>query len=92
MKIVLGHLYPDYLNIYADRGNMAVLDRRASWRGIELDYRPIGVEEPLAPGEYDLLYIGGGQFVHAPHTGDVVKVSNLGDSWYASTYVGARRP
>ena len=37
------------------------------------------------------LYIGGGQFVHAPHTGDVVKISSLGDSWYAATYVGARR-
>ena len=37
------------------------------------------------------LYIGGGQFVHAPHTGDVVKVSNLDDGWYASSYVGARR-
>jgi peptidoglycan DL-endopeptidase CwlO len=37
------------------------------------------------------IYIGGGQFVHAPHTGDVVKISNLSDSWYAATYVGARR-
>jgi len=37
------------------------------------------------------LYIGGGQFVHAPHTGDVVKISSLSDSWYAATYVGARR-
>jgi cell wall-associated NlpC family hydrolase len=37
------------------------------------------------------LYIGGGQFVHAPHTGDVVKISSLYDSWYASTYVGAKR-
>ncbi len=37
------------------------------------------------------IYIGGGQFIHAPHTGDVVKISSLGDSWYASTYVGARR-
>jgi peptidoglycan DL-endopeptidase CwlO len=36
------------------------------------------------------LYIGGGQFIHAPHTGDVVKISSLTD-WYASTYVGARR-
>lgn len=40
---------------------------------------------------HDGIYIGGGQFVHAPHTGDVVKISNLGDSWYAATYVGARR-
>ena len=37
------------------------------------------------------MYIGGGRFVHAPHTGDVVKISSLSESWYASTYVGARR-
>jgi peptidoglycan DL-endopeptidase CwlO len=37
------------------------------------------------------IYIGGGLFVHSPHTGDVVKVSSLSDSWYAATYVGARR-
>jgi peptidoglycan DL-endopeptidase CwlO len=36
------------------------------------------------------LYIGGGQFIHAPHTGDVVKISSL-SGWYASSYVGARR-
>jgi cell wall-associated NlpC family hydrolase len=37
------------------------------------------------------IYIGGGQFVHSPHSGDVVKISSLYDSWYAATYVGARR-
>jgi cell wall-associated NlpC family hydrolase len=37
------------------------------------------------------IYIGGGQFIHAPHTGDVVKISSIYDSWYASTWVGARR-
>jgi peptidoglycan DL-endopeptidase CwlO len=37
------------------------------------------------------IYIGGGRFVHAPHTGDVVKISSLSESWYASTYAGARR-
>jgi cell wall-associated NlpC family hydrolase len=37
------------------------------------------------------IYIGGGEFIHAPHTGDVVKISSLGDSWYSGTYVGARR-
>ena len=37
------------------------------------------------------IYIGGGQFIHAPHTGDVVKISSLSDSWYANTWVGARR-
>ena len=37
------------------------------------------------------IYIGGGQFIHAPHSGDVVKISSLSDSWYASTWYGARR-
>ena len=61
MKVVLGHLYSDYLNIYADRGNMAVLGRRAAWRGIDLDYRTVGLGERIVPGKHDLLYIGGGQ-------------------------------
>ena len=61
MRVVVGHLYPDYLNIYADRGNMAVLERRAAWRGIEFEYRTIGMGEPVSPGEHDLYYIGGGQ-------------------------------
>jgi len=61
VKVVVGHLYPDYLNIYADRGNMAVLAGRAAWRGIELEVRGIGLGEPLVPGEHDLLYVGGGQ-------------------------------
>ena len=37
------------------------------------------------------IYIGGGQFIHAPHSGDVVKISSLSDPWYAATWVGARR-
>jgi CobQ-like glutamine amidotransferase family enzyme len=61
MKIVVGHLYPDYLNIYADRGNIAVLSRRAAWRGHELDVRSVSIGEQLDPDEHDLLYIGGGQ-------------------------------
>jgi peptidoglycan DL-endopeptidase CwlO len=36
------------------------------------------------------IYIGGGNFIHAPHTGDVVKISSM-TGWYSSTYVGARR-
>jgi CobQ-like glutamine amidotransferase family enzyme len=55
VKIVVGHLYPDYLNIYADRGNIAVLARRAAWRGHELEVRNISVGDPVEPGEHDLL-------------------------------------
>jgi cell wall-associated NlpC family hydrolase len=53
----------------------------------------------LAPGDLVFfnglghvgIYIGGGKFVHAPHTGDVVKISSIWDSWYSSTWVGGRR-
>jgi CobQ-like glutamine amidotransferase family enzyme len=57
----VAHLYPDYLNIYADRGNIAVLARRAALRGHDLDVRGVGPGDPLDTGDADLLYIGGGQ-------------------------------
>src|SRR5262249_33583874 len=60
MRIVVGHLYPEYLNIYADRGNIAVLERRAAWHGIELEVRPIGPGEASGT-DVDLYYVGGGQ-------------------------------
>jgi CobQ-like glutamine amidotransferase family enzyme len=61
VNIRVGHLYPDYLNIYADRGNIAVLARRAEWRGHRLEVEAVGMGEPLRPGAHDLLYVGGGQ-------------------------------
>jgi CobQ-like glutamine amidotransferase family enzyme len=61
MIVRVGHLYPEYLNIYADRGNIAVLERRAAWRGHALAVGSIGLARPLEPEAYDLLYIGGGQ-------------------------------
>ena len=61
MKIRVGHLYPDYLNIYADRGNIAVLARRAAWRGHELELRAVSVGDRIRPDDYDLVYVGGGQ-------------------------------
>jgi CobQ-like glutamine amidotransferase family enzyme len=61
VKIRVAHLYPEYLNIYADRGNIAVLERRARWRGVELEVAGVSLGEELRPGDHDLLYIGGGQ-------------------------------
>jgi CobQ-like glutamine amidotransferase family enzyme len=61
MKIRVAHLYPDYLNIYADRGNIAVFARRAAWRGHELEVDGIGLKDAVAPGSHDLYYVGGGQ-------------------------------
>ena len=54
-------LYPDLMNIYADRGNLLLLERRCAWRGIGFELRGIRLGEPLDPGAHDLLYIGGGQ-------------------------------
>jgi lipid II isoglutaminyl synthase (glutamine-hydrolysing) len=54
-------LYPDHMNIYADRGNIAVLDRRCAWRGIGFSVTGVGPGEAIDPHAHDLLYIGGGQ-------------------------------
>jgi len=61
VRIRVGHLYPDYLNIYADRGNIAVFSERSRARGHELDVRAIGMGDAVPAGEIDLFYIGGGQ-------------------------------
>jgi lipid II isoglutaminyl synthase (glutamine-hydrolysing) len=61
MRIRVGHLFPEYLNIYADRGNIAVLARRAALRGHELEVDGVSVGDGLRPGDHDLLYVGGGQ-------------------------------
>ena len=53
------HLYPEHLNIYADRGNIAVLRARCEWRGIGFAVDGCGPGDPLP--EADLYYVGGGQ-------------------------------
>jgi lipid II isoglutaminyl synthase (glutamine-hydrolysing) len=57
----VGALYPDLLNIYADRGNLLLLERRCAWRGIGFELHGIGLGDALDPDAHDLLYIGGGQ-------------------------------
>jgi CobQ-like glutamine amidotransferase family enzyme len=54
-------LYPDLMNIYADRGNLLLLERRCQWRGIGFSVAASGLGEPLDPDGADLFYIGGGQ-------------------------------
>jgi lipid II isoglutaminyl synthase (glutamine-hydrolysing) len=54
-------LYPDLMNIYADRGNLIVLERRCSWRGIGFELSACGLGEQLDADAHDLFYIGGGQ-------------------------------
>jgi CobQ-like glutamine amidotransferase family enzyme len=54
-------LYPDLMNIYADRGNLLMLERRCAWRGIGFRLEGAGLGEGLDPDAADLVYIGGGQ-------------------------------
>jgi hypothetical protein len=54
-------LYPDHMNIYADRGNIAILERRCEWRGIAFELATAGPGDPVDPEAHDLFYIGGGQ-------------------------------
>jgi lipid II isoglutaminyl synthase (glutamine-hydrolysing) len=54
-------LYPDLMNIYADRGNLSLLERRCAWRGLGFELAGAGLGEPVDPDAHDLFYIGGGQ-------------------------------
>jgi CobQ-like glutamine amidotransferase family enzyme len=54
-------LYPDLMNIYADRGNLLVLEQRCRWRGIDFELCGSGLGEGLDPDAHDIFYIGGGQ-------------------------------
>jgi len=54
-------LYPDLMNIYADRGNMLMLERRCAWRGFGFRLAAAGLGERVDPDAHQLFYIGGGQ-------------------------------
>jgi CobQ-like glutamine amidotransferase family enzyme len=54
-------LYPELMNIYADRGNLLLLQRRCEWRGIGFELTRSELGEPVDPQQADLFYIGGGQ-------------------------------
>jgi lipid II isoglutaminyl synthase (glutamine-hydrolysing) len=61
MELRVLALYPDQMNIYADRGNILFLQRRCEWRGIGFAYTAAGIGDAVDPGAHDLVYIGGGQ-------------------------------
>jgi CobQ-like glutamine amidotransferase family enzyme len=61
MELRVLSLYPEQMNIYADRGNIIFLRRRCEWRGIGFSHSGVGPGESFDPSAHDLLYIGGGQ-------------------------------
>ena len=54
-------LYPELMSIYADRGNLLLLERRCAWRGIAFELTRAGHGDGLDPDAHDLFYMGGGQ-------------------------------
>jgi CobQ-like glutamine amidotransferase family enzyme len=61
MELRVLSLYPEQMNIYADRGNILFLQRRCEWRGIGFRHDGAGPGVPVDPTAHDLFYIGGGQ-------------------------------
>jgi lipid II isoglutaminyl synthase (glutamine-hydrolysing) len=61
MKLRVCALYPDLMNIYADRGNMLMLQRRCEWRGIGFELAGAGLGESVDADAHELFYMGGGQ-------------------------------
>lgn len=79
LTLTLGHLYPDQLNLYGDRGNILTLRQRCERRGIALRVVGLGIGDALAPDEYDLLFIGGGQDKEqAPVAQDLFETKGIG--------------
>lgn len=61
MSITIGHLYPDLLNLYGDRGNTITLSKRCEWRDIDANVVDLGAGQDTDFDQIDLFFIGGGQ-------------------------------
>lgn len=60
LKLKLVHLYPLFLNLYGDVGNILTLKKRCEWRGIDLEIEHINIDDKIEEGT-DIYFIGGGQ-------------------------------
>lgn len=60
MKLTIGHLYPDLLNLYGDRGNIACMVRRCLWRGIRAETIEINAGDSIDFEKLDIVLLGGG--------------------------------
>jgi len=61
MRLTLAWLYPDLMNLYGDRGNILALQRRAEWRGIQVEVLPLSLGDAFPKGAVDIVFFGGGQ-------------------------------
>jgi CobQ-like glutamine amidotransferase family enzyme len=79
MRITLGHLYPDLMSTYGDRGNVETILRRCGWRGIAVDVIQLRLADRIRPGELDLIVIGsGGEAQQALIASDLAEIKGPG--------------
>lgn len=60
MKLTIGHLYPDMLNLYGDYGNIRCMEKRLAWRGIEVESKSLLYGEKIDFSRLDIVLLGGG--------------------------------
>ena len=60
MKLTIGHLYPDLLNLYGDRGNIQCMMKRSIWRGIEAETIAFSMGDSIDFSKLDIVLLGGG--------------------------------
>ncbi|MBP3665132.1 MAG: glutamine amidotransferase [Tyzzerella sp.] len=60
MKLTIGHLYPDLLNLYGDRGNIQCFRKRLEWRNIEAEVIPFVSGDKVDFSKLDIVLLGGG--------------------------------
>ncbi len=79
MKLRLGHLYPELLNLYGDQGNVECLTKRGLWRGINIEVIPVRLDDNLPSEGLDIIFSGGGpDFCQKQVAQDLINVK--GDS------------
>ena len=85
MKLKIGHLYPDLLNLYGDRGNIQCMKKRCEWRGIEAEVQEFELDDPVDFSTLDIVLLGGGsdreQMLVCEKLRDKKELSGLRGEW-----------
>jgi lipid II isoglutaminyl synthase (glutamine-hydrolysing) len=85
-SLKIAHLYPDLLNLYADKGNILTLVKRLKWRGINVTVESVGLHDKLRLATYHLVLLGGGSDREQALIGDTLRP--LHDEWKAAIQDG----
>ncbi len=85
-SLKIAHLYPDLLNLYADKGNILTLVKRLEWRGIKVSVIPVGLHDKLELASYHLVLLGGGSDREQALIGDTLRPFQ--SEWKAAVEAG----